>query len=216
MISFDVAHAGGTAWLCGPDCGVIQLGGRPSERRWSFEVDERTRPSGHHGWYHVGELTASLPAVGDHEMPDEAELGAAARLRDAAREKPQAETQRETVATDAPAVGQLQGRWQSYYDGVRSWWIEFDGRSFYAEMSPDDWYRGEIFVRPDAEPAEIDLLIQDCRCGYKGASSHGIYRWEGLSLRLDAPSPGDPRPSRFGQRQGESVKLVRVGKKAGN
>jgi len=30
LISFDVAHRGGTAWICGPDCGVVQLGGRPA------------------------------------------------------------------------------------------------------------------------------------------------------------------------------------------
>ena len=67
VLAFDVAHEGGSAWLCSPECGVASLRGRPAKQRWSFEVDETSRPSGHHGWYYVGTLTASVPAVGDHE-----------------------------------------------------------------------------------------------------------------------------------------------------
>jgi len=67
LTSLNVSHAGGSAWICAPDCGVAQLVGHGSEPRWAIEIDEATRPAGHHGWYGVGTLAASPPAVGEHE-----------------------------------------------------------------------------------------------------------------------------------------------------
>ena len=65
--SLVAVGAGSRAAHWGVPGGLLRLGGESSGPRWSIEIDDATRPSGHHGWYHVGALTASLPAVGDHE-----------------------------------------------------------------------------------------------------------------------------------------------------
>ncbi len=65
LLSIDVAHAGGTAWLCTPEgCGERRLGprgetGTAQEIRFGDEIG----PEGHHGHYFVGEIHASPPAV---------------------------------------------------------------------------------------------------------------------------------------------------------
>ena len=60
----NVSHAGGTAWVCSPDCGIKEMHGRGSGAVWSAEVGKPGSPlSGHMGWYHVGEITASVPAA---------------------------------------------------------------------------------------------------------------------------------------------------------
>lgn len=62
LISLNVAHGGGTAWICAPDCGILELRGRHGQSVWTIEIDDATRPAGHTGWYHVGTITASPPA----------------------------------------------------------------------------------------------------------------------------------------------------------
>ena len=79
--------------------------------------------------------------------------------------------------------------------------IEFDGLRFFAEVGPDDWYKGEIAVRPDE--GAIDFMIEDCFCGYRGESSDAIYRWEGDTLILATPQPGSPRPTVFNEDSGQ-------------
>ena len=60
VTSLNAGHHGGTAWVCNPDCGISELrdssDGGPVG---SIEIDEKTRPSGHDGWYFVGPITAS-------------------------------------------------------------------------------------------------------------------------------------------------------------
>jgi hypothetical protein len=206
VVALNVGHAGGDAWLCSPECGVVGLAGHSTGEAWSIEIDDETRPSGHDGWYHVGALTASLPAVGDHELP----VGEPPAAVERAESRTESARPRRTESADSPQVAKLQGKWQSWQNGLKSWWIEFDGRDFYGEMGPDDWYRGKIFVRSGEPHSEIDLLIEDCVCGFKGSSSDGIYRWEGDEVRLAAPTPGDARPTGLDGERGDIVLLRRL------
>jgi hypothetical protein len=66
VISLDVDHAGGSAWLCTPEgCGSRQLGGRSeaATERFAVTLNDELQPDGHHGRYQVGEIHASPPAV---------------------------------------------------------------------------------------------------------------------------------------------------------
>lgn len=66
VVSLDVAHAGGTAWLCTPEgCGERRLGarGEPSGERFTVSRRGEVQPGGHHGQYWVGTIEASPPAV---------------------------------------------------------------------------------------------------------------------------------------------------------
>ena len=204
ILALDVAHEGGTAWLCSPECGVVSLVGRDTGPRWSIEVDDETRPSGHQGWYHVGTLSASPPAVGDFDIPQESPVPAEP-VETVAEQRV-----RKTEPLDSPAVEKWQGSWQAYQNGVRSWTIEVDGLNFSAVVSPDDWYRGTLFVRPGDPLSEIDFLIEECVCGYKGESSDAIYRWDGDSVTVSTPMPGTRRPTFFNEQKGEVVQLRRI------
>ena len=62
LLSLDVAHGGGSAWICTPECGITDLGGHRGDPRWTIDIDDETRTAGHHGLYHVGSITASPPA----------------------------------------------------------------------------------------------------------------------------------------------------------
>ena len=68
LVSIDVAHTGGQAWRCvraadQPTCGPTEIRGRgPLEGEW-LELGESIERAGHNGWYHVGALTASPPAI---------------------------------------------------------------------------------------------------------------------------------------------------------
>lgn len=66
VIALNVAHAGGTAWMCTPEeCGAQRLRARVGEDRELFTValSEELQPDGHHGTYYVGEVHASPPAA---------------------------------------------------------------------------------------------------------------------------------------------------------
>ena len=67
VVSLDVAHAGGSAWLCTPEgCGERRLRprGEPAGDRFTITRHGEVQPDGHHGRYWVGEIHASPPAVG--------------------------------------------------------------------------------------------------------------------------------------------------------
>ncbi len=69
LLALDVAHAGGTAWLCTSDgCGIQSVRGRGEGEATSVEIHDEVQPYGHHGRYFVGNLHGSPPAVGgaDH------------------------------------------------------------------------------------------------------------------------------------------------------
>ncbi len=67
VISLDVAHQGGSSWLCfatseGQDCGKAKLRGRGPQGLDGVSLFESVGSNGHHGWYGIGEIEASPPA----------------------------------------------------------------------------------------------------------------------------------------------------------
>jgi erythromycin esterase-like protein len=68
IVSLDVAHAGGSAWMCvsGESCGARRQGPRgEAGPRFAISLDEEIQSYGHHGRYFVGEIHASPPAVSE-------------------------------------------------------------------------------------------------------------------------------------------------------
>ena len=66
VVALDVAHSGGTTWMCTPEeCGAQRVRGRGEAAAELFTIvlHEELQPDGHHGSYWVGELHASPPAV---------------------------------------------------------------------------------------------------------------------------------------------------------
>ena len=204
VISLNVAHSGGSAWVCNPDCGVSRLGGGDDQTAWSIEMDEATRPAGHLGWYHVGSITASVPA---RMSPSEVSVP-----------EPQAKAAKDPPATSEPARDlnqvevKIQGDWQAYdfSSQTKTWRMGFDGRRFRAQAGEDDWYEGCVELREGERPAQIDFAIEDCNCSYKGTVSEGIFRWDGESLVVAAPRPGAPRPTWFVETSGQMMRLLPV------
>ena len=158
IVALNVAHGGGSAWICNPDCGVSRLGGHHGDKRWAVEIDEVTRPAGHQGWYHVGTIEASTPA---RFSPDEAAqaMSVIEAIRGAAKPKvaettkaPSPEPERPTGVDDSPLTEvetKIQGEWQAYDEGskYKTWKFTFTGRRFHAVGGVDDWYEGHIAIR---------------------------------------------------------------------
>ena len=65
LLSLDVAHTGGTAWVClsGEPCQTQKLGGRGTRDSFAATVFETPDERGFHGSYEVGAIHASLPAA---------------------------------------------------------------------------------------------------------------------------------------------------------
>jgi uncharacterized protein (TIGR03067 family) len=201
VTSLNVSHSGGSAWICAPDCGVAQLRGHGSEERWKIEIDEATRPAGHNGWYSVGNITASPPAVGEHEEVTPVEVSTKAA--------PPAEPAEDFPAQTPTMLEPFQGSWQAYQYGSKAWTIDIREQRFRGVLGPDDWYEGKIRLRPESDPPQIDFMIEDCRCSYRGMASKGIFRLNDDSITLAAPQPGLPRPTRFNKNDGKMVELRR-------
>jgi uncharacterized protein (TIGR03067 family) len=222
LISLNVAHAGGSAWICAPDCGVGSLRGGQGQTQWRVELDDKTRPPGHLGWYHVGAITASVPA---RMSPSEVPLPAPSPVKAEASRRPgegveksaRADSEREPNRELTDAEVKLQGTWQAYdYSAqTKTWLMRFDGRHFRAQAGEDDWYEGRIEIREGDGPAQIDFAIEECRCSYKGMTSEAIYRWDGDSLVVAAPRPGAPRPPRFVEMSGQMMRLQPVASSVG-
>ena len=202
LTSLNVSHAGGSAWVCAPDCGVARIGGRGSERRWTIEIDEATRPAGHHGWYTAGTLTASPPAVGEHEP--------AVSRTDPSPAAPPPGPSGSFPAQTAELLQPFQGSWQAYQYGSKAWTLDIEEQRFRGVLGPDDWYEGQIRLRPDTDPGQIDFLIENCRCNYRGMTSRGIFRLDGESIVLAAPTPGSSRPETLNPNDGRMVELKRI------
>lgn len=128
--------------------------------------------------------------------------------RPAASARPEADP-----ATPAGVPPKIQGRWQAYDFGLpfKTYEIHVEGTSFRADGGPDEWYEGQLAVRPDSDPAQIDFKIEDCRCDFKGTTSKGIYYWhEDGSLVIAAPRPDSPRPEAFLHSTGQLMQLRRI------
>jgi hypothetical protein len=67
VVALDLAHRGGSSWLCfataeGQECGKVGLKGRGPAEPAGITLLDSISATGHHGWYQVGEITASPPA----------------------------------------------------------------------------------------------------------------------------------------------------------
>ena len=221
IVALNVAHGGGSAWVCNPDCGVSRFGGHHGDRRWAVEIDEATRPAGHQGWYHVGTIEASTPA---RFSPDEAAeaMSVIKAIREAAKPKtaettkaPSPEPEQPTGLDDSPVTEveqKIQGEWQAYDEGSKNktWKFTFTGRRFHAVAGADDTYEGHISIRPDENPPQIDFAIEDCRCSYAGQTSQAIYTWDDEALIVYAPRPGSARPKELSKSMGGMMTLIRL------
>jgi hypothetical protein len=72
LVSLDVAHEAGTAWVCTPEgCGERRLGARgaPADKPLTITLHDEVQPDGHHGRYFVGGIHASPPAAREVEAP---------------------------------------------------------------------------------------------------------------------------------------------------
>ena len=56
------------------------------------------------------------------------------------------------------------------------------------------WYKGYIVIRTDEEPAQLDFVIESYE---EVRTSAGIFYWDGETLVVRAPVPGEPRPLEF-------------------
>lgn len=107
-------------------------------------------------------------------------------------------------------ASRLDGRWQAWYTepNLKSYVMEFTGDRFHA-VDGEQWYKGEVVIDAETDPARIDFTIRECECGFKDATSTGIFRWDGDAIEIRAPAPGNPRPTEFDQESGETMRLFR-------
>ena len=109
-------------------------------------------------------------------------------------------------------ASRFDGLWQVWYTSSqsKSYEMEFSGDRFHA-VEGEQWYKGEIVIDAEADPARIDFTIRECDCGFLGKTSKGIFRWDGDAIEIRAPAPGDPRPTEFHEEAGGTMRLVREG-----
>ncbi len=109
-------------------------------------------------------------------------------------------------------ASRFDGRWQVWYtkSQSKSYEMEFSGDRFHA-VEGEQWYKGEVVIDAEADPARIDFTIRECNCGFVDKTSKGIFRWNGDMIEIRAPAPGDPRPTDFDEEAGETMRLVREG-----
>ncbi|MDH3628950.1 MAG: hypothetical protein OES25_14990 [Acidobacteriota bacterium] len=202
-IALDVSHSGGSAWICAPDCGVVQLVGHGDDATGVIEMNDDTRTSGHDGIYRIGSISASAPAVQGNVLFAELDLMLAP-----VSDRPTADD--DWPEQDAETLAAFQGFWEAYQYGSVSWTLDVDGARFRGVLGEDDWYEGTIRVRRDKTPHEMDFQIEDCVCSYKQMSSLSIFREDDKTIVVAAPSPGSPRPLFFNKNDGTMVELRRA------
>lgn len=107
----------------------------------------------------------------------------------------------------------FQGVWQAYdfKSNEKLYKMKFEGRDFRADTR-DQWYEGYIAIRTDTEPARLDFVIEKCECGFKGQTSTGIFYWDGKTIMVSAPAPGDDRPREFDKSSGSMFRLKPEGR----
>jgi len=118
------------------------------------------------------------------------------------------------VSTHAACAGasRFDGHWRAVYTTSPSafYEMEFSGDRFHA-VQGEQWYKGKISIDAEVDPARIDFTIRECDCGFVDKTSKGIFRWDGDVIEIRAPEPGDPRPTEFDAKAGETMRLVREG-----
>ncbi|MDH3629158.1 MAG: hypothetical protein OEV00_13750 [Acidobacteriota bacterium] len=107
-------------------------------------------------------------------------------------------------------ASRFDGRWRAEYTTSPSsvYEMEFSGGRFHA-VQGEQWYKGEIVIDTEADPARFDFIIRECDCNHVDKTSTGIFRWVGDVIEIRAPEPGDPRPTEFDEESGETMRLVR-------
>ena len=105
-------------------------------------------------------------------------------------------------------TSRFDGRWQVRYTSSQSepYEMEFSGDRFDA-VHGEQWYKGEVVIDADADPARIDFTIRECNCGFVDKTSKGIFRWDGDGIEIRAPEPGAPRPTEFDVEADETMRL---------
>ncbi len=109
-------------------------------------------------------------------------------------------------------ASRFDGRWQVWYTSSqsKSYKMEFSGDRFHA-VDGEQWYKGRVAIDAEADPGRIDFIIRECDCGFQDTTSQGIFRWDGDVIEIRAPEPGKPRPTKFDEKSGETMRLVREG-----
>ncbi len=120
------------------------------------------------------------------------------------------------LSVSTPGAGdeasRFDGRWQAWYASSqsKSYEMKFSGDRFNA-VDGEQWYKGEVVIDAETDPARIDFTIRECNCGFVDKTSKGIFRWDGDVIEIRAPAPGDPRATEFDEESGETMRLVREG-----
>jgi uncharacterized protein (TIGR03067 family) len=109
-------------------------------------------------------------------------------------------------------ASRFDGRWQVRYTSSQSkpYEMEFSGDRFDA-VHGEQWYKGEVVIDAEADPAQIDFTIRECNCGFVDKTSKGIFRWDGDRIEIRAPEPGPARPMEFDEEADETMRLDREG-----
>ncbi len=109
-------------------------------------------------------------------------------------------------------ASRFDGRWQAWYASSqsKSYEMEFSGDRFNA-VDGEQWYKGDVVIDAEADPARIDFTIRECSCRMVDETSKGIFRWDGDAIEIRAQEPGVPRPTEFDDKAGDAVRLVREG-----
>ena len=109
-------------------------------------------------------------------------------------------------------ASRFDGLWQIWYTNSqsKSYEMEFSGDRFHA-VDGEQWYKGEVVIDAEADPARIDFTIRECDCRFVDKTSKGILRWDGDVIEIRAPAPGDPRATEFDKESVQTMRLVREG-----
>lgn len=109
-------------------------------------------------------------------------------------------------------ASRFDGRWMARYTSSPSAFYEMEfSRDRFHAVQGEQWYKGEVVIDAEADPARIDFTIRECNCGFVDKTSKGIFRRDGDGIEIRAPAPGDPRATVFDQESGETMRLVREG-----
>ena len=81
--------------------------------------------------------------------------------------------------------------------------MDFQGRN------AKDWYKAAFSINEDAEPKQMDVVIQDCEFPkYLGTTARAIYKIKGDTLTIAGNEPGkDERPVKFARSQEKETRL---------
>ncbi len=117
-------------------------------------------------------------------------------------------------AEDKSSTASIDGDWIGGWDPSDAVWADWkvwfgNGRFRAQNGDGSQFYEGTVRLRPDAEPAELDWVIEKCDCNVEGGTTLSIYRWKDDRLEFDTPEPGKPRSTAFPTKKGSLLVLRR-------